>query len=60
VIRVRKARRVSLCPVCRSLIKVGQQVCLPPGMTWAHTRCWLAAPLTAHLGTEEDTGHAET
>jgi hypothetical protein len=44
--RVRKARRQSVCPICRSLILVGQQVCLPPGMAWTHTRCWLGVPLT--------------
>ena len=50
--RVRKARRVSLCPVCRALIKVGEQVILPPALDWTHTRCYLAAPMTAHLGSD--------
>jgi hypothetical protein len=51
-VRVRKARRRSLCPLCRGTIRIGEQVVLAPGLDWAHSRCWLAAPMTAHLGSD--------
>lgn len=49
MMRVRKARRSSVCPICRALISAGQQICLPPGLDWSHVACFLGPALTYTL-----------
>jgi hypothetical protein len=39
-VRVRKARRQSVCPTCMSTIQIGQQIArLTDPSGWVHVRC---------------------
>jgi hypothetical protein len=51
--RVRKARRASVCTICRTLITIGQPIAhlaTPPG--WCHVQC---APAVAAIATTGST-----